>query len=256
MASSRLKPSSDPVTTTVSPARVCSTDASRSSSMRRRRRPTGRRCRACHSLPSRSNQSRTDSAMTPPTPSTPDSSSTLAARIAAIDPKCWASARAAVGPDVADRERDEHAPQRLRSWPTRGWRRAWRRWRTAPGRRRRRPRRVGLLGCAGVERDPGDVGVGEPEERRLVGEHPGLEQRHGPLPAQGLDVEGPATGQPREPLGAAATGRSGELGQRMSLSPSLAGASGRAARRALGGHDERPLGAVAQVDDRARGSRG
>ena len=36
--------------------------------------------------------------MTPPTPSTPASSSRLALRMASIDPKCCASARAAVGP--------------------------------------------------------------------------------------------------------------------------------------------------------------
>ena len=41
------------------------------------------------------------------------------------------------------------------------------------------------------------------------------------------------------------------LGQRMSASPSFSGRSGGAARRALGRHHERALGAVAQVDDRA-----
>ena len=41
------------------------------------------------------------------------------------------------------------------------------------------------------------------------------------------------------------------MGQRMSTSPSLAGASSGAALRAVGGHDELAFGAVAQVDHRA-----
>ena len=47
---------------------------------------------------STANHSMTASAMVGPTPSAAASSSSVASRIAAIDPNSWASARAAVGP--------------------------------------------------------------------------------------------------------------------------------------------------------------
>ena len=55
---------------------------------------------------------RPPAAMVGPTPSAAASSSSVAAMIRSIERKSRASACAAVGPDVPDRQRDEHPPQR------------------------------------------------------------------------------------------------------------------------------------------------
>jgi hypothetical protein len=181
----------------------------------------------CQALSSRSNHSRTDSAITAPTPSTADSSSALAARMAAIDPKCRASARAVVGPHAGSTGRP--APARAAvAWPPRGWRRA-----SAVGRQHPavddRLGRIGLLRRPGVERDRA-ISLLRPTRRAsnrsaLVGEDARVEQGDRPLPAERLDVEGAPAGQPEQPL--AQLGRAERaLGQRMSLSPSFSGASG------------------------------
>ena len=123
--------------------------------------------------------------------------------------------------------------------------------------------RVGLLRGAGEQRDVGEHGARcrRPRGRGRTGRPrrrctPAVEQGGGALPAERLDVEA-RRGRPGGTAArAAGPGRSGVLGQRMSLSPSFSGRERRAARGAVGRHDERALGAVAQVDDRARRSRG
>ncbi len=83
------------MTTTVSPASVFGLEVSTSSAIRT---PAAAHLSTIPTCQSTSNHSRTDSAMTPPTPSTAASSSMDADRIASSEPKCPASARAAVGP--------------------------------------------------------------------------------------------------------------------------------------------------------------
>ena len=108
--SSREKPSSEPVTTTVLPSSVRSTDSSTSSAMRT---PASAHLRTISWCQSTSNQAVTASAMTPPTPSACASSSVDAARIASIEPKWVASARAAVGPTWRIDSATSDPPQRL-----------------------------------------------------------------------------------------------------------------------------------------------
>ena len=121
-----------------------------------------------------------------------------------------ASARAAVGPDVPDGQRRPAPATAAATWPCRGWRAAARRWRRAPG--RRRPPRVGLLRARVNERRPAAScrRVVEGEEVALVGDDPGLEQGDGGLVAEHLDVEGPAAGHVEQPL--AQLGRAGARG--------------------------------------------
>ncbi len=97
------------MTTTVSPSRVRGTDSSRSSAIATPAASHVSTISACHGT---ANHSITASAMVGPTPSAAASSARLAPRIAAIEPNSWASARAAVGPDVPDRQGDEDPPQR------------------------------------------------------------------------------------------------------------------------------------------------
>ena len=106
LASSRLKPSSDPVTTTLNPSSVRGTEASRSSAIRT---PAAFHRSTTWACQSTANQSTTASAMTVPTPSVAASSATAASRSVRARPSTTARtasmvayraarARAAVGP--------------------------------------------------------------------------------------------------------------------------------------------------------------
>ncbi len=95
LAPSRLKCSSEPVTTTVSPASVFGLVSSWSSAIRT---PAAAQRSTIATCQSTVNHSRTASAITGPTPSTPLSSSAEAARMASSEPRARASERAAVGP--------------------------------------------------------------------------------------------------------------------------------------------------------------
>ena len=87
------------------------------------------------------------------------------------------------------------------------------------------------------------------EQGRLVVEDPRVEQGDRALVAEGLDVEGAAPGQARQPLAQLRRARPA-VGAPDVLVALLLGSERRAARRAGRRHDELALGAVAQVDDR------
>ena len=95
LASSRLNPVNDPVTTIDSPCRVGAMLVSRSSASRT---PAARHLSTIARCQSTSNHSRSAAAMVGPTPSTSASCSSEAAMMASRLPKAVASARAAVGP--------------------------------------------------------------------------------------------------------------------------------------------------------------
>ena len=95
LAWSRLKSTSEPVTTMLMPSRVRGVDASRSSSIRT---PASRHLRTMSRCQSTPNHSTTASAMVGPTPSAAASFSRSASSIACSEPNSVASARAAVGP--------------------------------------------------------------------------------------------------------------------------------------------------------------
>ena len=109
LAPSRLKSTSEPVTTTVRPSRVRSVDSSRSSSIETpaaSHLSTIARCQSTlEPLDHRLGDGRPHAL----------GGGQLLARsprgCAAIEPNSAASARAAVGPDVPDRQRDEDPPQ-------------------------------------------------------------------------------------------------------------------------------------------------
>ena len=84
--------------TMVSPSRVRGTDSSRSSAIATPAAAHESMMALCHPAPSPSSQSRTEAAIVGPTPSVPASASSVASRIALIEPNSVASARAAVGP--------------------------------------------------------------------------------------------------------------------------------------------------------------
>ena len=213
LASSREKPSSEPVTTTVSPSRVRGAD---SSTLVGHPHAGRRPLVEDRGVPVDARTTRsTASAITPPTPSAAASSSRPAARIASIEPKSAARARAAVGPTwridratstrhsgrvlaaarlaislapLADRTRPPTTASggsvffAARVYSGTVARRARRRWCRRPGR-------------------------AQVEQVALVGDDLGLEQRGGALPAERLDVEGAAAGQAEQPL--AQLGRAG-----------------------------------------------
>ena len=251
LVSSREKPSSEPVTTTVSPARVCSTDSSRSSTIRTPSAAQRSTIATCHSLPGLSNQSRTDSAMTGPTPSTPASSSTRRLADALHRPEVLGQRARRRGADVADRQRHEDAPERLLLGLTRGCRRA-----SAPLADSTRPVDDGILGVGllrrpRVERARGRCPAAvEAEQGRLVSRGPRTRAGRPRPPSRGPRCRRRRARRRPNSRSRSWLGQDRALGHRMSLSPSFSEASVGAARRAVRRHDELALGAVAQVDDR------
>ena len=164
------------------------------------------------------NHSTTASAMTGPTPSTAASSSGAASRIALDAPQLSGERLRRRRTDVADRQRDEHPPQRAG---------------------------LGLLEVveelgrvggqpavlAGEERARHERLGGQVEQVALVRDQPAVEQRDRGLVAEHLDVEGTAPGDVEQPL--AQLSRAGPLVGAADVDVALAGRS-RAACRTQG----------------------
>ena len=168
--------------------------------------------------------------------------SAAAASIASIEPNSRASACAAVGPDVPDRQPDQHPPQR----PVLGRLQVGQQL-AAVG------RQLALLRAEQL--DAQQVVLGEREDVALVLHHAGAEQRDGGLVAQPLDVERAPAGHVEQPLPQLRGAGAGVRAAQVDVAGLLLGQLG-AALRAVRGHHELALGAVAQLDDRARAPRG
>ena len=247
----------------------------------RRRPSSGRRSRGA-SRPRTSRSS--ESAMIPPTPSTAASSSRDAARIASTEPNHCASARAATGPTwrmlSATRKRHSSlvfAASRFAS--SCGRRDGEDVAGVAVERAVGVERRIALLALA-PERRPG-VGRAVLEQARKAGlgiPHHDVDRRRGPRARRSNSpasvTSGGTSGRtgwvsaaaetspspsmssaPRDPMCSTrprtCAGHERAFGQRRSMSPSFAGASGEPHSGHSVGHHERALGAVAQLDDRA-----
>ncbi len=104
------------------------------------------------------------------------------------------------GADVADRQRDQHPPQRCGPWPVAGWPAAACRWPTASP-----PLVREQLGAQQV------LG-GEGEQVALVGDDVGLQQRRRRLVAESLDVEARRGRRRETPARATAPGTTGSSG--------------------------------------------
>ena len=196
MASSREKPVSDPVTTIVRPSSVRSMLASRSSAIRT---PAARHLSTIARCQSTVNHSMTAAAMVGPTPSTAASCSSEAASMASRLPNSRGQRPRRGRPDVADRQRHQHPPQRLL---------------LGLAQVGQQPLAVGrqLAGLGGEQLGAQQVVLGEGEQVALVGDHLGLQQRDAGLVAEPLDVERAAAGDVEHPLPQlrrAATGSSG-----------------------------------------------
>ena len=218
-------------------------------------RQCARRPRATCSTISRcqstANHSTTDSAMVGPTPSTAARSSTrrrwrrCAVEAAELAGQCLRGGRA----DVPDRQRDEHPPQR----PVLG------------------RLEVGRAACSAFAVSSRAFAVAFASEERAAQQgRPRRGAKTSPSslhqPATRAARPPPCTRGPRcrsaprpatwKTRSRSCAGQERVLGQRMSTSPSFAGASGVPHSGQSGRHDERALGAVAQLDDRADAPRG
>jgi len=151
-------------------------------------------------------------------------------------------------PDVADRQAHQHSPQRLLLGGLQI------RQQLVAGRRQHASiddliGRVRLLGRPGVQGHPHQLCGGQVEKARLVRQHPAGQQPAGPLPAQGLDVEAVPRCQREQPFG-----QLSGAGLRVRAADVLVGflfrTKLRPADRAVGGHHEGSLGAIAQFHDR------
>ena len=182
----------------------------------------------------------TASAMVGPTPSTAASSSADGRRDR-VDRAELAGQRLRRGrPDVPDRQRRRAPATAGGAWPRPGWSSS--RWRVGATARRPCWRRT----APGRQR----VGV-EGEQVALVGDHARTRAARSPPRSRAprcRSAPRPARWNSRSRSWA---GQDRVLGQRMSTSPSLPGASVGAAGRAVRRHHERALGAVAQLDHRA-----
>ena len=182
------------MTTTVSPSRVRAIDSSRSSAIATPAAAHASTMALCQPASGPSNHSRTDAAIVGPTPSVPASVSSDASRTAVIDAELGGQRAGRGRTDVADRQRDQHPPQRHRGLAL-----------VEVGQQacavggELRPL-LALLGGAGEERGREQRRLVEVEEVALVGDRARVEQRDRRLVAEALDVEGTATGDVEDPL--------------------------------------------------------
>ena len=192
LAWSRLKSTSEPVTTMLIPVSVRGVPSSRSSSIVT---PAARHLSTITRCQSTPNHSTTASAMVGPTPSAAASFSRSASWIACHRAELGGQRPRGGRPDVPDRQRrpaTRHSGRLLRV------REVVQQPLAVGG--EHRVVALALLGGAGEQRRPQQLGLVEVEHVALVLDHPGVEQRVGRLGAQALDVERSAAGHVEDPV--------------------------------------------------------
>ena len=239
LASSREKPSSEPVTTIVSPRAVAGPSSAPSSAIRT---PA-----AAHLLDDRRGASRPSNHSThglgdrradPSTAASSSSRRPTGSRRATANSR--ASARAAVGPTCRIDSADQHPPQRLVLGRVEVGQQLRAVGATSP---------PSLLG--GTARPCSSVASSRSKRSPSSADRPRRRAARPPPRSRAPRCRTRPGRRRGTPARAAGPGRTAVLGQRMSASPSFAGRQRRAALRAARRHHELALGAVAQVDDRA-----